>query len=111
MPRLFIGKGWPAINQGRKTKGLCEKRKVSAKDERFHEKRKVSRENQEVSLLIKWLAINQEKTEGFWESREASRETRDFCERRKVSRENREVSLLIKWPAKKSWLIKCVAGH
>ena len=62
---LFIGKGWPAINQGRKTEGtfretkgfwenekLCEKRKVSAKDERFHEKRKVSRENREVSLLV-----------------------------------------------------------
>ena len=64
MPRLFIGKGWPAINQGRKPKGfwenekLCEKRKVSAKDERFHEKRKVSRENREVSLLIKWPANN-----------------------------------------------------
>ena len=35
-----------------------EKRKVSAKDERFHEKRKVSRENREVSLLIKWPANN-----------------------------------------------------
>ena len=62
---LFISKGWPAINQGRKSKGLSEKRKVSqeneklhkkrkvfANDERFHEKRKVSRENREVSLLV-----------------------------------------------------------
>ena len=61
---LFIGKGWPAINQGRKPKGfwenekLREKRKVSAKYERFYEKRKVSRENREVSLLVKWPAIN-----------------------------------------------------
>ena len=82
-----------------------EKRKVSARYERFYEKRKVSRENREVSLLVKWPAINQEKTEGFCESREALRETRDFVkdekfhEKRKVSRENREVSLLIKWPA------------
>ena len=60
-----------------------------AKYERFHEKRKVSRENREVSLLIKWPAINQEKTEGFWESREASRETKGFCERREVSRETK----------------------
>ena len=62
---LFISKGWPAINQGRKSKGLSKKRKVSreneklrkkqkvfANDERFHEKRKVSRENREVSLLV-----------------------------------------------------------
>ena len=62
---LFISKEWPAINQGRKAKGLSEKRKVSrenekfrkkrkvfANDERFHERRKVSRENREVSLLV-----------------------------------------------------------
>ena len=35
-----------------------EKRKVSARYERFYEKRKVSRENREVSLLIMWPAIN-----------------------------------------------------
>ena len=35
-----------------------EKRKVSARYERFYEKRKVSRENREVSLLIKWPANN-----------------------------------------------------
>ena len=48
---------WPAIKRGKKTRGF-EKRKVSAKDERLHEKRKVSRENREVSLLIKWPANN-----------------------------------------------------
>ena len=92
---LFIGKGWPAINQGRKPKGfwenekLREKRKVSAKDERFHEKRKVSRENREVSFLVKWPAINHEKTEGFCESREVSRETKGFCEIREILRETK----------------------
>ena len=40
-----------------KAEKLREKRKVSVKYERFHEKRKVSRENREVSLLIKWPAI------------------------------------------------------
>ena len=40
-----------------KSRGF-EKRKVSAKDERLHEKRKVSRENREVPLLIKWPANN-----------------------------------------------------
>ena len=32
---LFIGKGWPAINQGRKPKGHSEKRKVSGKTRSF----------------------------------------------------------------------------
>ena len=72
---LFTKDGRPLIKREKrrvfgKAEKLREKREVSAKDERFHEKRKVLRETRgftrnvrfygkrEVSLLIKWPAIN-----------------------------------------------------
>ena len=54
---LFIGKGWPTINQGWNSKRHSEKRKVTAKNERFHEQRKVTRENRKGIYSIKWPAI------------------------------------------------------
>ena len=115
---LFISKGWPAINQGIKPKGLFEKRKVSGKtrsfarnerflrktkgftrNERFYEKTEKSLFSLNGRPLIMRKPRGFVKTEKSREKRKVSARYERFYEKRKVSRENREVSLLIMWPA------------
>ena len=115
---LFISKGWPAINQGIKPKGLFEKRKVSGKtrsfarnerflrktkgftrNERFHEKTEKSLFSLNGRPLIMRKPRCFVKAEKSREKRKDSARYERFYEKRKVSRENREVSLLIMWPA------------